>query len=551
MNFWSRMSVAVKAFREGYVTADLLDTADFADFAARQLRYAMLWAWYENTAYRNIHTWAASVRTTYGLYKYIRNIYNPSFRLVEFWKTVVWGGLLSDEAKEEGAIPIRTEDEKVRNAIATLWNASNWAQHKETLVMWGTALGDTAIKIVDDIEHEEVRLVPIHPASLKELVVDSRGKVTTYSIEEPRWNEELNKNVMFRETATQINETEVQFETFADDRLYEWNGQSSVWVEPYPLVPMVPIQHNRVGLEFGWPEIHPEKSKVMELDDLASKMHDYMRKLFDPVWLFNFRKPKNTVDMTPAGAAATVGRPEPGREEMPAIYASDSNAKAFPLVTNQVNIESAGQRIDTILEELERDLPELQMDIWSVGGYTTGKAMKTARQRVERKVIQRRPNYDSPLVMAHKIALSIGGIRGYEGYEGFSAESVSDDTAKHSIPSDRPIFQTDASEDIAAKKGFWDIIVQAKKQGLPLDMVLADLGWSPSKIATFVSKVEAEQAEADKKADEIAAQMKTESDVDTNNPDEQSGDQNSGEMSQGAQDARNRREQDRRNGQRQ
>lgn len=485
------MAIAAAAFREAYVTADVIAAEDFEDFAGRKLRYEILWALYENTAYRNIHKWAPAYRTVYGLYKYIRNIYNPTHRLVEFWKMMVWGGLLSDEALEVGAIPIRTKDAKVRGAIATLWAASNFAETKELIPMWGACLGDVAIKIVDDVKNGEMRLEAVHPASLKDVVVDKRGIVQTYTIEETRYSEGHEKDVLYTETASKVLET-VRFETFADGKPFPWNGVSEAWVEPYPFIPLVPIQHNRVGLDYGWAEIHPGRSKAAEIDDLASKMNDYMRKLFDPIWLFNFKKPKNTVDLTGAGAAATSSRPEPGREEMPAIYASDSNAKAQALVTNEVDIASAGARVQDIIAELERDFPELQMDIWTVGGYTTGPALRTARQRVERKVIQRRPNYDRALVFAQKLAISIGGFRGYAGYETFNLESMKGTALNHSIPSDRPIFTSDASDDLAAKKSFWDIVLAAVEKKLPLDVVLADLGWSESRIKDFMVKLNAQ-----------------------------------------------------------
>ncbi|GAG44503.1 unnamed protein product, partial [marine sediment metagenome] len=48
----------------------------------------------DQSAYRDIHTWATAYRKQYALYKYIRPIYNPSYRLGEFWKTHLFGGLL-------------------------------------------------------------------------------------------------------------------------------------------------------------------------------------------------------------------------------------------------------------------------------------------------------------------------------------------------------------------------------------------------------------------------------------------------------------------------
>jgi hypothetical protein len=245
-------------------------------------------------------------------------------------------------------------------------------------------------------------------------------------------------------------------------------------------------------MDWGWAESHPARSKINEIEDVASKMHDYIRKVVDPVWLFNFKKPKDPGEMQFTKNAATFDRPSPIREDMPALYVPNPNAKAQPLVTDMIDIEHTSQALSAIIQELERDFPELQMDIWSVGGYTTGTAMKTARQRVERKVQQRRPNYDKALIKAHKMALCIGGMRNIEGYE-FGIDDYGEDTLDHYIPSDRVIFEVDALEELDKKKKFWDALVNvlSKAPGqIPPEAVLKDFGWSEERIKEYVKLAE-------------------------------------------------------------
>ena len=91
---WRRFVAAYKAFREPYLISRFDDDAEFCDFDARRLRYAIYWAFYENTAYRKVHGWATRYKVDHGLYRYIRNIYNPAYRLGEFWKAHLWGGTL-------------------------------------------------------------------------------------------------------------------------------------------------------------------------------------------------------------------------------------------------------------------------------------------------------------------------------------------------------------------------------------------------------------------------------------------------------------------------
>lgn len=498
--------VAVKAFREAYVTANANVLEDFDSFAARQVRYDIMFASYENTAYRNIHTWANSYKTVYGMYKSIRNIYNPTFRLVEFWKTMIFGGLLDPEAGESGAIPINTENKAIRGAIKTLWKASNWKINKDLVPLFGTSMGDVGIKICDDVAHEEMYLEVIHPSMIADIDVDTRGRVKGYQLEEMRYDEKR-KACKFTEEAIRGEGEDVIFRTYKDGKLFAWDGVSYEWTEPYGFIPFVFVKHSDAGRKFGWAEAHPGRSKISELDDTASKLHDYIRKSIDPVWLFNFKKPSVAPKIKTESSQPTENHPEPRREETDSLYIADTNAKAQPLVTDLVDVEKVANSIERIIAELERDFPELQMDIWTVGGYTTGKALRTARQRVERKVIQRRPAYDTAMVDAQSMAIAIGGMRGYEGYEGFNLGSYKAGDLDHTIPATRPIFQTDVLEGVEIKQIFWNIVTLAKEKQMPVDEVLKDLGWTKSRTDEFMAALEKikEESESESESETDAA----------------------------------------------
>jgi len=497
MSLWSRLVIAVKAFRENYVTSDFLDVDDFEDYGARLVRYQILWAWYENTAFRDIHKWAQLYRKSYGLYKYIRNIYNPSFRLSEFWKMLIWGGLLDPEARDVGAIPIVAKDDKLRESISALWLASGWATNKDLVSLWGATLGDVAIRVVDDTVHSEVRLEPIHPSSIKDLTIDARGYCKGYVLEEVR---ELNgKDVTYTETVTRGEGDLVLFKTEANGKEYAWNGAASSWSEAYGFVPLVSIQHNNVGFKFGWAEVHPLRSKVNEVEDLASKLHDYIRKAVDPVWLFNFKRPRGA-------ETSNTGTPG-GRDETPAIYVPDPAAKAQALITDQLDIQKTSEEIGHLLKETERDYPELQMDIWTAGEDTSGRALRQARQRVETKVIQRRANYDGAIVRAHQMAIAIGGFRNYPGYEGFGLDSYEQGKLDHTINPMREVFKTDPREEAEIDKLFWDSIKLATEVGVPVELLLKKKGWNEDLIAEVTAGIAKKEA---KKAAEDAAKAEQE-----------------------------------------
>lgn len=487
---------AVKAFQEQYVITSVLDSSTFEGAGARLLRYELLWAAYENTAYRDIHKWAQAYRNKYGLYKYIRNIYNPAYRLGEFWKGAIWGGLLDQEATDKGAIPIvvgkGVNETQMRTSIANLWKQSNWNVNKDICTLRGSVLGDTAIRIIDDVERQEARLELVHPATIADVTVDARGFIQAYTIEYQRMLD--GKEYTYTEKSEHGDGDDIIYTTFKDNQPFAWPGQTDSqgnereeWSEPYGFIPLVIIQHNNVGMDWGWSESHPLRSKMNEIDDLSSKLHDHIRKMVDPVWLFNFKRPGSNPEIKTGNA--TADRPAPGREELPALYIDKPEAKGQALVADGLDIDKVANEIKNLLAEIERDYPELQEDIWDSGGdAASGKAMKEARKKVEKKTVQRRTNYDDGLVRAHQMALAIGGFRTYQGFDGFNLESFKAGKLDHAI-APRPVFETTQAERLTEKKQLYDLLTSASSAGVTPEAALADLGWTDEQIQKLYSGI--------------------------------------------------------------
>lgn len=468
-NLWGRLVAAYKAFREpGLITDPLQIYGEFGDFDYRKLRYAIYWSFYENDAYRSIHTWASQYKISYGLYKYIRHIYNPAYRLGEFWKSHLWGGALDPEAGDGGetpsTLPILTVNPALRPAIAKLWRWSNWQINKDTVSLYGSTLGDAGLMVVDDLERQKVYLKFIHPGTIADVDLDDWNNVKAYIIEEEREDPgNKNKTVTYREEVSREGDS-VIYRTYLNEDLYGWHGQPPEWEEPYGFIPLVLIQHNNVGLDWGWSEIHALRSKIHEVDDLASKLSDQIRKMVEAPWLFAGVDPPTSTPTTTETAltgSAAVRRPQPGREEMSSLYAPRPEASATPLVAN-LDIAAVAGYINDILAEIERELPELQKDIWTASGDASGRALRIARQRVETKVRQRRPNYDDALVRAQQMAIAIGGLRGYEGFDDFDLESFDRGDLDHSI-GPRPVFANDPLDELELREREIELEIQEIK----------------------------------------------------------------------------------------
>lgn len=496
---WSATMTAYKAFQQAYAASDQANDK-FASWDARKLRYSLLWAMYENTAYDQVHAWAESYKSQYGLYQAIRNIYNPSYRLGEFWKSHLLGGMLDplagDGQAKPSAIPIATKNEKLRPAIAKVWQWSNWQIKKDIFCLWTPVLGDGIIKVEDDPERGKVYLNVVHPSKLKEIDLDDFGNVKGYILEyqedDPRPGRAGNK-VAYREVVSRDG-NDVVYQTYLNDGLYAWNeNQGDTWSVEYGFVPLIFQKHNDVGLDFGWSEFFPGLSKFREVDDQASKLHDQIRKMVEGAWLLaGVQDPKKTI--VAQGRSATQSdeekakNPQPVREEMKVIFSNNADAKAHSLVA-PLNIGEATANIQSILQELERDYPELRVDLANVSGDISGRALRINRGPAESKVLQRRPNYDNALVRAHQMAVAIGGWRKYAGFEGFDLGSYDAGELEHSI-AERPVFDTDPMDKLEEDGAFWENSKKAKDSGVPLTVYLELNGWPKDKIAKVINSPE-------------------------------------------------------------
>ncbi len=481
-NVMKRLTAAKAAFTKPVVITDPLDIdADWNDYDSRRLRYDIFWAFYENTVYDEIasagRNWVKQYKTRFGLYKYIRPIYNPSYRVGEFWRSHIWAGstkaLLNHFVYGDNA-----NEDQLREAIEQIWAWSNWEIRKDTVPLYGSVMGDVVISIVDDQVHQKVFFDIVHPGNLAFVETDAMGNVKGYEIQEERLDPQTHteRTVVYKEVAFRDGEN-VVFTTFLNDKPFAWNGIEASWTRPYGFVPMVVIQHNNVELQWGWSEILPGQSKFREVDDVTSKLDDQIRKLVDSPWLFSgVAKPTDspTTSETSLIGTAALNRPQPGREEVPAIYGPEG-ATATPLVAD-LEIEQVSNHIGTIIKEIERDYPELRLMslLNEDAGNISGRALEIARQPSESKVLQRRPNYYNAMVRANQMAVAIAG---FNGYNQFDLTSFDAGLLDHSI-GDVPIFTAGDFDKQELLAGKVTILKQLTDAGASLEQAALLVGFT-------------------------------------------------------------------------
>lgn len=482
---------AEKAFSSAITTGGTAQENAFDSWEHRQIRYAVMWAHFQNNAYRDINLFATSLKTSHSLYPHIRDIYNPTFRIGTFHQNHLWAGVLDMEAgngeDEPSCWPIMDAEQPVRDGLSQLWRVSKMDNFKNLYALTGAVLGDVFIKVVDDAFNERVYLERVDPRHVPRVRKNSLGEVTAYTIRYPVLiDEEQNKWAMYEERADLIPEGGgVRFQTLADDVPHAWDGISSDWIVDYPFVPFVHILHNDVGDAFGWPEAFPKLSTMRELDDITSKVSDQIRKMVDSIWLFSgVKKPRR-------GTAPEVENANIGRDEVPAIYAPDPASKPHPLVA-PLDLMASLEHIKDLMSDIENSFPELRVVSGTerTSGDISGRALLITRQEVEDKMRERRVMYNTQLILAHRMGLFIGGQKSYEGFQGFgSVEGLEDEAFYHTIGSTN-VFTTMETERMELEKQLWINAALAQRVGVSLEIFLRREGWSEEKVTEIINSEE-------------------------------------------------------------
>jgi hypothetical protein len=486
------------AFNQTFLSSAEQSAYVWDSTSARMLRYQMGWSFYEGNQYEALQSFAQGMKTQKALYKYVRNIYNPSSQVANFYTKTVWRGGLDMDTATTGAIPIDfgyegVNETQLATAIITAWQNSNWNVNKNVHVLHGVTMGDSAIYIRDDVQKQQARIEILHPSLIKAVEMDNMGYVKSYIIEEQRRDSNGNSS-QYRETAEHGEGDTIIFRTYRNGGLYAWEGNTDAqgnpraeWEEPYGFVPLVLTQHVNEGHDWGKSETQAYWDKINEINDQASLLNDQVRKVVRPFKLANFKKAASDIGFsTPT---ATTTNTMPGREVEDIVYV-DKDAASITAVVSPLDIAAVAANIEQMWTKLEDDLPEIRKDIWNTEGGASGKSIMAARGIVEGKVQERRTNYDNGIVRALQMCISIGGFRGYEGNEGFDLSSYKAGKMDFAV-ADRPVFPESAEQKDAEKAAFWSTVgtaIQSSQGMITFEMIAKDFGWSDEKILEYTQK---------------------------------------------------------------
>lgn len=473
-------ATAISTYQEGAIAPTYynpLSGGDWNNYAYRVLRYNVMEAYYHNTMFNDINAWLTTLKIKYGLYQHIRSIYNPAGRLVDLDVSKTYGGSINMQTLDGGAIPIAGSDESLTAALIQVMQWSNWGTAKSLYVRYGAMLGDSVIKLVDDRQRSKVRMEVLHPGKLRDVTLDAVGNVKEAVIEYQYaetnhagiddtfiYTELINK----QEFVTLRNGEEYPYYTDAS------GNPISRWSNDYGFVPLVLTKHLDTGQTWGENAFYKALTKINEANDLASHLNDQIRKTVNPVWF---------------ASGVAIGKKlaaddDADRDDMKVLYGPDgSDMKAL---VASLDIAGALAALDSLLNEIERTVPELAIERASDLGNVSGVAVRNMFTGAVGMIEEFRGNYDSGLIRALQMAVSMAGYRSY--ISGYSLDSYERGDLDFYIK-ERPVFDDGISEE----KHF-DILTEISADTPALARLkLERLGYAAEKIDEVLSEMKLAQ----------------------------------------------------------
>jgi hypothetical protein len=380
--------------------------------------YNLLWAYYTNSAFEYIPNWGnqwGSYKQAYRLYRQIRSIYNPTSRLVDFYASQIYPGVLTIDSTTlppgvQSAIPFAEDtDPALIAAIAQVWRWSNWQSTKSKMIRYAGATGNALVEVVDDLERGEVFLDVVWPGLVKYLDLSPSGDVRGFTLEYGAVDDDAFTYTYRREV------TPDTFKTFKNGSPFGYNGDPAVYPNPYGFVPAVWVKHRDGGGDYGAPVIHGSIGKIDELNSLASHIHDHIHRVIASPNVFWSKGDINKMFQTnKRPASEEMADPEMDRDNV--LMLKGPEGGRVESLIKDLNITDAFEGLDRLVAEIEADHPELAMykELRSMS-QVTGPAANRLLGDVVQIVSEAASSYDLASTHLFQMSVAIGGFRANSG----------------------------------------------------------------------------------------------------------------------------------------
>lgn len=481
MSLWRRLTLAARAAlitfrypalapteRPGVVARD-----DWSSFEARLFRYNLYSLFYHNKIFTALEQYRAQHLAERGLYRFTRPIYNPTFRLVELEAAKAYGGAIDWDNFSDGAIPLQGADDRILQAARQLFKWSNWGQRKSLYARNCARYGDAVINVTSDAEAGKVRLELLHPGVVREIEAGATGFVKRAVIEYERLERGDERPWLYT-----LEIDEERFASYRDGEPHAVHADpfgrlAASWPNPYGFVPLVTAQSLDIGELWGAASFHASIEKIEEVNDLASILHDQIRKAITAPWFLPGVTALNQLQEDVAVAGDDEAEDEALRNSVPVIL-GPQGSQAQMLVAD-INIADSLKAIERLLDEIEDENPQLSLNrMRRAGSDLSYPGVVTAYDDAVNRIQEFRSNVDGGLLRALQMGISIGAFHRCDGFQPFSLDSYRQGALDFQI-AERPVIR-----DTLSKR---DAIELHNQSQAPKEWTWALLGHTDAEIA--------------------------------------------------------------------
>lgn len=452
MNWFRRLSLAARAaiitFRypalAPHPVPGVVSKDDWDAYEYRLFRYHHYSLFYHNKVFTQLERYRTQHLRERGLYRHTRPLYNPVFRLVELEAAKAYGGALDWDDFSGGAIPLQNADDRVIEAVRQVFKWSNWGQRKTLYARNCSRFGDAVINITTDFFSQKVRMELLHPGVVKEIETGPTGFVKRAVIEYERQEPGEDRPWLYR-----LEIDEDSFATFRDGEPFAFHADpfgnlAPAWPNPYGFVPLITSQSLDFGERWGGTSFHASIEKIEEANDLASILHDQIRKAVTAPWFMPGLTSLQQLKEDTASVGDEEASDEVERSSVPVILAP-KEARAEALVA-PINIADSLKTLERLLEEVEDEIPQLSLNrMRRGGGQLTYPGVVTAYDDAISRIQEFRSNADGGLLRALQMAISIGAYHRFEGFRAFSLDSYRQGALDFQI-AERPVIRDSLSK---------------------------------------------------------------------------------------------------------
>lgn len=405
---------------------------------------------------------------------------NPAHRAVEFYVSKLWPGPL------ERALPIVTKNSKLPEAIAKIWEWSNWGAQKQVAARWLSNFGDLFIKVAQKTENETVTRVyldPIKPKYVTDLELDERGFLTFIRIDVPDGSEMHTEVWSKADGGQRIWKHNRAIETTINQLGTPTESKDFTQLQ-FDFIPIVHAKFQDIGEARGIGCFVHALDKIDEANRQATRLHQI---------LFRYNKPTNAIS---ANAMDATGKPLPpptiasrdgnNTSKGDAVTLGDEDLFSLPGMSKleqmvpDIRYDAALSILNAQMAELSFDLPEILYYELTQKGELSGVALRTMLQPAIDKVIEARGNAEPALVRANQMALTIAGIHELDGFKDLGDFQKGDLVHTFAERDVIPMSTTEKAE----------IIKLDKEAGIPLVTSMKQHGYSEAQIKEMTETME-------------------------------------------------------------